>query len=125
MDWVKEDVNGVGRINIFKSVTYLFNKNPVFGLGPGDHALNGTFEFHNSYLEIFAMTGVLGTILFLKYSIGLFQRASDYPEFLLALIILYAYGFAGFTFRRLIYWSIQSLAYACSLSNQKNNLKKN
>lgn len=73
MEWVMEDKNGLGRIEIFSSFGTAFIKSPLFGLGPGVHGVGGTIEFHNTYLEIIAASGVIGGIAFIVYSIGLFR----------------------------------------------------
>ena len=54
-------------------------------------------EFHNTYLEILAMTGVVGFFIFAKFSLRIYRvLKSDYTLYLIVLP-LYAYGLAGFS----------------------------
>ena len=120
MKWLADDENGLGRLEIFKSFTYSMRKNIICGLGPGAHAYNGTFEYHNTYLEILAMSGVLGFIVFLRFSITIFKKMMSDKYLLLCIIPLYAYGFAGFAMRRLIYWGIIAIALVLSEKKAEN-----
>lgn len=112
MGWLSDDENGMGRLDIFKTYSYTFKKNAIIGLGPGKHAYNGVFEYHNTYLEILAMSGIVGLIIFAIFSIRIFQTISVDPFLILCIIPLYSYGLAGFSMRRLIYWGILAVVLA-------------
>ncbi len=107
IDWVAKDRNGLGRIDIYASFGPSFARSPIFGLGPGVHGNGGTIEFHNTYLEILAATGVIGGFVFLIYSLDLFRNTlkAEWKLFPI-LAAIYAYGLAGFAMRRLIYWGL-------------------
>lgn len=123
--WIASDPNGLGRMEIFRTIGIALKKNPIFGLGPGGHAYDGTMEFHNTYLEILAMTGVVGFFIFAKFSLRIYRvLKSDYTLYLIVLP-LYAYGFAGFSMRRLVYWNLIVLAVVLAQKKGKGeNLVK-
>ena len=123
-EWVSEDKNGLGRFYIWASFKNMFMKSPVFGLGPGTHALSGAgnrIEFHNSYLEIYAATGAIGFVAFVVFS---FRLCKDYikgDKYLLPIMItLYGYSMAGFACRRLAYWVI--LTFSVVIAKQKREI---
>ena len=115
--WIEKDSNGLGRLYIFASFPRTFIKSPIVGLGPGAHGGNGLIEFHNTYLEVLAATGMLGGTIFLVFSIRIFKKAitADWKLFLI-IISMYAYGFAGFAMRRLVYWGI--IAFVVVIAEQ-------
>ena len=113
-EWVASDANGLGRITIFKSITDSLNKSWLIGLGPGVHGLDGTIEYHNAYLEILAMGGLLGITIFLLFSVRLFRKLLQYPGLCFCMIPLYAYGMAGFSMRRLVFWVMAAILTACA-----------
>lgn len=113
-DWIASDDNGIGRLEIFRSITGSLRKSFLIGLGPGVHAQNGTIEYHNTYLEIFAMSGATGFWIFLLFSIRVFKQLKNTPALTLLIIPLYCYGLAGFAMRRLAYWVILSVVLALS-----------
>ena len=117
MDWVEADPNGVGRFHIFSTFPINFFKSPLFGLGPGNHALDGLMEFHNTYLEILAMSGIIGGIVFLIFTIRLIRLLNHEPVSIGVMTSLYVYGFAGFGMRRLVYWMVIVLVYALAVTN--------
>lgn len=104
--WILSDSNGMGRLEIFASFFETFVKSPLVGLGPGVHGRGGAIEFHNTYLEILAATGIVGFSAFFVYSVRVFKKLlSDYM--LIPIIVaMYAYGLAGFAMRRLAYWGL-------------------
>ena len=105
--WVASDSNGLGRIEIFSSIMTAFSKSPLVGLGPGAHALDGIIEFHNTYLEIIAATGIVGSAAFIVYTIKSFIRLVKADWTLIPVMVgIYGYGLAGFAMRRLAYWGI-------------------
>ncbi len=107
MYWVESDANGLGRLTIFSSFSITFIKSPLLGLGPGVHGINGLIEYHNTYLEILAATGLVGGLVFAIYTIRLVKTILYADWTLLPIVIsLYAYGLAGFSMRRLVYWGI-------------------
>ena len=113
--WVANDPNGLGRLNIFSSFPITFKKSPLFGLGPGVHGLDGRIEYHNTYIEILAATGLIGGLVFTIYSMRLMKRVISIDWSLFPIIIsMYAYGFAGFSMRRLVYWGIVSFVTVIS-----------
>lgn len=117
MDWIREDKNGEDRLELFSMIGAAFKKSPFFGLGPGVHSRAGRLEFHNTYLEVLAATGILGTALFASYTKKVFMKLyiADWRLIPIA-ISLYAYGFAGFALRRLIYWIILAAILALAES---------
>lgn len=104
--WIANDPNGIERLDIFISITESFKKSPIVGLGPGIHGLNGSIEYHNSYLEIIAMSGVIGFSIFIIFTKKIFQLISVDYSLILIILPLYLYGLAGFSMRRLVYWII-------------------
>ena len=106
-EWVSEDANGLGRFNIWSSFANCIIKSPIFGLGPGIHAKSGTIEFHNSYLEIFAATGIVGFGAFIVFTIMTAKKiVNGNVKLLPVMIALYGYSMAGFACRRLVYWVV-------------------
>ncbi|MCL2088611.1 MAG: O-antigen ligase family protein [Oscillospiraceae bacterium] len=104
-EWVLADPNGQGRIEIFSDIVNVFPKSPIFGLGPGVHAMDSSIEFHNNYLEILSMTGIFGSFVFLVLSLKIFKDTYIYSRNLVPLVLaVYVYGFSGFSARRLVYW---------------------
>lgn len=120
--WVSKDTNGLGRLDIFASFPNTFIKSPIVGLGPGVHGRNGTIEFHNTYLEVLAATGLFGGIVFLVFSVRIFKKAifADW-KLLLILISMYAYGLAGFAMRRLVFWGVISFVVVIAEQRIENN----
>lgn len=107
MNWIAKDSNGMGRFDIFASFPASFVRSPVVGLGPGTHGKGGTIEFHNTYLEIAAASGVIGFTVFLVYTVRIFKKTlhGDWSLFP-TVVAMYGYGLAGFAMRRLVYWGI-------------------
>jgi O-antigen ligase len=107
MKWVASDSNGMGRLSLFAEFPESFVRSPILGLGPGTHGRGGAIEFHNTYLEIAAATGIAGFSVFLVYTVRIFKKTlrSDWRLFPI-LLAMYAYGLAGFAMRRLVYWGI-------------------
>lgn len=106
LDWIKSDPNGLGRFDIFSTISLPFSKSPLFGLGPGTHARGGIQELHNTYLEILAMGGSLGLLIFFRYSYKVFNILKHDYRLTFIILPLYIYGLAGFAMRRLVYWGI-------------------
>ena len=120
-EWINEDANGAGRLQIFKSISITLKKNWLVGLGPGIHGLDGYIEYHNSYLEVLAMGGIIGFGIFAMFTYRLFQSLSVQPGMMFALIPIYAYSLAGFSMRRLCFWVVAAtlIAYCEILQNEK------
>ena len=120
-EWLESDANGLGRLSIFKSITFTLQKNWLIGLGPGVHGYNGRIEYHNSYLEILAMGGVIGIIIFAVFTVRLSKRLSVSPDMLFGMIPVYAYGLGGFSMRRSIFWVMCAIltAYADNLLSER------
>ena len=113
MEWIEEDSNGMGRLQIYSSFGRTFRKSALFGLGPGEHAFEGVIEYHNTYLEILAATGICGMVFFLIYTVRSIKKLWRADWTLVpAVIAIYAYGLAGFAMRRLVYWGIMVLTTA-------------
>lgn len=118
-DFVESDANGLGRFEIFASISDSLRKNWLFGLGPGIHGLDGTIEYHNAYLEILAMGGIIGLGVFIFFSSRLFPLLMTDPAILFAVIPLYAYGMGGFSMRRLSFWVVVSVTAAYSVRKKQ------
>lgn len=108
-EWVASDANGMGRFSIFESIGITLRKSLLFGLGPGKHGMDGTIEYHNSYLEILAMGGLLGIGLFGGFTYRLFKNLCVDPALMFGMVPLYAYSMGGFAMRRLVFWGIAAL----------------
>ena len=123
-EWVANDSNGLGRFYIWSSFKAAFIKSPIFGLGPGMHAISysGMKEFHNSYLEIIAATGIIG---FLAFAIMTYQSVKKIVigdrTLLPILFSLYMYSMAGFAFRRLAYWIVYVFIVALAMRSVEVN----
>lgn len=112
-DWIASDSNGLGRISIFSHISDTFKESPLFGLGPGMHAettSGGNMEYHCTYLEILAATGIAGTLVFIVFSVREFKSLLKDPYLLPIMFALYAYGISGFAMRRLAYWGLTVFA---------------
>lgn len=105
-NWIASDKNGLGRLAIFSEIGKAFVKSPIFGLGPGAHSNDGYMpkEFHNTYLEILAATGIVGSISFIKLTTSTVKKLFADPMLIPILVAMYTYGLAGFAMRRLAYW---------------------
>ncbi len=109
MGWIMSDRNGMGRINLLHQIGSTVIKSPIFGLGPGVHATTQSgrlMEFHSTYTEILAATGIVGFIAFLFFSVRTFRNVLYDDLFLPSIVAIYIYGFGGFAMRRLSYWGI-------------------
>ena len=113
-EWIADDPNGLGRINIFSSIGATLRKNWLIGLGPGIHAMDGTMEYHNSYLEILAMGGIVGFAIFSVFTVHLYASLRKDPSMLFVIAPVYFYGLAGFSMRRSIFWVMVALLIAYS-----------
>ena len=121
INWVSSDSNGLHRFKLFAYIVEPLQKNPFFGLGDGIHSNSGTMGFHNSYLEVIAMTGLIGFTLFTVFSVRLFRGLAVDPFLLLTPLAMYVYGLAGFGLRRLPFWAlVTALAVVAEkLTNEK------
>ena len=126
-DWIASDRNGVGRLEIASRIGKAFMKSPIFGLGPGTHSVSDygiVIEFHNTYLEIIAATGIIGATAFIVLTARvikiLFYNDSQY---LAVIVAIYAYGFGGFAMRRLVYWGL--FVFIIVIAQQTSELNKN
>jgi O-antigen ligase len=114
MEWVSNDPNGLGRFELFSYIWDPLRKNFLFGLGDGTHSNNDISEFHNSYLEIIGMGGLIGVVIFVIFTIRLIKGLKKDPFLLMIPAALYVYGLAGFGLRRLPYWVLTSFMIAIS-----------
>lgn len=105
--YIESDPNGPGRLDLLASVGDTFSSSPAFGLGPGVHSTGGVLEYveyHNSYIEILAMSGIVGLSSYVFIHALLISRVLQDPWLLSTVASLMAYGMAGFSARRLVYW---------------------
>lgn len=120
-DWIMSDSNGVGRINLMHQITNSFKKGPIFGLGPGVHAfdlMGNAKEYHSTYLEILASSGIVGMTAFIILTVRSFKKMRIDDLFLPILVAIYVYGFGGYALRRLIYWGF--FVFIFVISEQMN-----
>lgn len=110
--FIAADPNGMERIDLWESAPDTFAVSPLVGLGPGAFAMGGGIEFHNNYLEVLAMGGLLGLTSFAVYSLWILGRLLRYPSLLAIVLPLFTYGLSGFSARRLPYWIFLMLVVA-------------
>jgi len=122
--WILSDSNGLGRINLLHQIGNSFKKSPIFGLGPGVHAFD-TFgnvkEYHNTYLEIIATTGLVGMAAFVILTIRTMKNMLVDDFFIPIMIAIYAYGLGGFAMRRLAYWGLFIFIFVLSEQMRKKS----
>ena len=119
--WILSDRNGLGRLNLIRQIGTSFKKGPIFGLGPGVHALDmsgNVKEYHNTYLEIIAATGIIGVAAFINLTVHTVKNMMADDLFIPVLIAIYAYGVGGFAMRRLAYWGL--FIFILVISEQMN-----
>lgn len=119
--WISSDRNGLGRLNLIRQIGISFRKSPIFGLGPGVHAFdmrNFPKEYHNTYLEIIAASGIVGISAFVDLTVRTVKNMMADDLFIPVLIAIYSYGFGGFAMRRLAYWGI--FVFIFVISEQRN-----
>jgi len=75
-------------------------------------------EYHNMYLEVIAMGGVVGFGIFAIFSWRLLSKIKNEPMLLFLIIPLYAYGLAGFAMRRLAFWVL--IPFVAALAEKHN-----
>lgn len=122
IDFIESDPNGMGRIELWRTVTDALDQNPLIGLGPGPHANDGVNDFHSTFLDILAMSGILGLGLFIGYSALILWKTSRVPLLLPVLASLFLYGISGFAARRLPFWTI--LILVVLLAERSASIKK-
>ncbi len=123
MNWVASDSNGLGRLSIFAAFPESFARSPIVGLGPGTHGRGGVIEFHNTYLEIAAASGVVGFTVFIVYTLRIFKKTLQGDWRLIPILVaMYGYGLAGFAMRRLVYWGI--LIFSLVISEKRIALQE-
>ena len=118
-EWIESDANGLGRLEIFATIGDTLRKNWIIGLGPGVHGMNGVIEYHNAYLEILAMSGVIGLGLFAFFSVRLFMLLMEDTRMVFCVVPLYVYGLGGFSMRRISFWIIVAVLVAYALRLRK------
>lgn len=111
-DFILADRNGLGRLELWSEVGGALEQSPLIGLGPGGHSIGNYWEFHSTYVEVLAMSGILGFTLFLAYNLYLLSKVARYPTLLLIASPLFLYGISGFAARRLPYWVVLMLVVA-------------
>lgn len=114
-DWIASDSNGLKRFKLFASIGSSLKKSAIFGLGPGMHALDGQWTYHNAYLEILAMSGFVGLFIFLYFIIRMIKRFLKYADLLVLFIPLLIFGMGSFAVRNIEFWVITCFAYAISI----------
>lgn len=120
-EWIANDPNGEGRLILWLSVPDTIKKSVLFGLGPGRHAIGGAI-FHNSYLEIFAMSGILGSINFLIFFWHTFKLLNNNTFLFMIFCFLLGYNVAGFAMNRVAFWIVVIFLLAIS---EKNTISRN
>ena len=81
-----KNISGDARLVLIEETINMGFRNPIIGVGPGCVQLYTTeLTFaHNTYLELFAGTGIIGMILFvillLKYLVAQYKRYSIYKD---------------------------------------------
>lgn len=122
LNFIESDPNGLNRFEIWASIGETLSISPVFGLGPGTHGQGGSIEYHSTYLEVLAMSGVVGLVLFLGYSLLVLKRVARLPLLLFTALPLFIYGVSGFTARRLVYWLVLMLLLALAESDDVSRM---
>ncbi len=126
MEWIMSDKNGMGRINLFNQIGGTILKSPFFGLGPGVHAVSrkgNLMEYHNTYTEILATTGIIGFTVFGWFSFRMFRNVLYDDFFLPAIVAIYVYGLGGFAMRRLAYWGIFIIIFVITEKKREQLMK--
>ena len=124
--WIANDANGLGRLRIFSNIQTTFAQSPIVGLGPGMHSRGSggqLIEYHNTYLEVLAASGMVGMIALILFTVRLLKKVALDNTFLPVVAALYTYGLAGFAMRRLIYWGI--IVFTYTICEQKTIQKGN
>jgi O-antigen ligase len=111
LNFIESDPNGLGRFEIWNSTLDGFAKSPLLGLGPGKHAwsmrVGGHFmEYHNSYIEILAMSGMIGIVNLFNFIWISYKRLAINKTFIMIFTTLLGYAVGGFVMRRLVFWTI-------------------
>ena len=118
-DWVASDANGLGRFYLWASVKQMAVKSPIFGLGPGIHGITAAGhikEFHNSFIEIYAASGVFGIIALMIFSGRYMLIIKEGDMYLFPIMAsMYMYSVGGFAFRRLAFWVIVAFTYTIAM----------
>ena len=124
INFIKSDANGEGRFELFSHIVDVIRKSPLFGLGPGVHSIeNGNMiEFHNTYIEIYAATGIIGIIGFIIFLWKLFQDLKKDILSVPIVVSLFIYACAGFTMRRLIFWGIIIIVIVAAQANYNEEM---
>lgn len=122
INWVASDSNGLGRFELFSYILDPVAKNPLFGLGDGTHSNGGISEFHNSYFEIIAMSGLVGVVLFAWFTVKLVKVLRVDPVLLVLSFAMYIYGLAGFGLRRMPYWALTTICILLAEKLKRQNL---
>ena len=124
-EWVASDKNGLGRFYLWASIKQMAVKSPIFGLGPGVHAISrGGYvkEFHNSYIELYAASGILGIAALIMFSAKYLKKIFFGDVFFFPIMAsMYMYSVAGFAFRRLAFWVVVSFTYTIASQYMREN----
>lgn len=119
---IEGDPNGLGRIIIWSSYQETFITSPLIGLGPGTHALDGRVEYHNVFIEIAAMSGVAGLVMFLWFLFRVICDATKVDPLLAGPVLAVVfYGIGGFSARRLVFWVVMGLVVVLSREVKKSD----
>lgn len=111
--FVESDSNGVGRTVLWPSIYDVLGQSPLFGIGPGTHAGGGVIEFHNAFLEILAMSGLVGLGLFLWMFLRVLFAVVQADVLAAGPILgVFFYGVGGFSVRRVVFWVFMAFAIA-------------
>ncbi len=124
-NWILSDANGLGRINLISQLGDSFMQSPIFGMGPGVHAFDlagNPKEFHNTYSEILAATGIVGMIAFVILTFKTLKYMMRDQYLIPIMAALYVYGLGGYAMRRLAYWGIFTFIFVIARQSYKEHL---
>jgi O-antigen ligase len=121
------------RLNYWKETLQIIKLHPFLGIGPGNLNLTYSRYAHNSYLQLWAETGISGIIAFLWLIITMLKlgfkdinagQAKAQTAYLLCAILAFIiHNFMDFTFFlpevSLIWWAILGCLSSCHLPKQR------
>lgn len=115
--FIEADANGWDRLHLWTSFQSVMGNNLFLGLGPNYFVSGASEEFHNMYLDTWTQGGLLALIALMIILGSTVQRSFSFPMYLSVLAYLAAYGLAGYSARRLIFWLLLGLIW-CAIERQ-------
>jgi len=120
--------SAIMRLDYWRDNLTLIRGHPLFGVGPGNFNLAGSRYSHNSFLQIWAETGIIGLGCFLWLAGGVLTagirklRGGDFPAeiglLLISVAAFLAHNLVDFTFFlpevSLTWWLLLGMLYSCS-----------